>query len=140
MRAHGQLGGSGSATGGPSSPSIAPQHTSPRALVSAELQLVFLYRCLSENLEYISTMLAMRPPPLDQPEPGAAAPAGGDGIAGQSMPAASAAVEQVQQATPTAQAPLQPFVLLMDVQADAPNICLPRSTGTGLGPRGLTLA
>ncbi len=35
----------------------------------------------------------------------------------------------MQAAAPTAQAPVQPFVLLMDVRASAPNIRLPRNSG-----------
>lgn len=121
--------------------------------LSAELQLVFLYRFLSENLTYISTMLAMRPPPLEfGPSPGAApvdsataasaAPeagasgtpaassaAGGQEQAGSSVGAAASTQAAVQAATSTAQAPVQPFVLLMDVRASAPNIRLPRSSG-----------
>ena len=42
------------------------------------------------------------------------------------MPSSQAAV---QAAAPTAQAPVQPFVLLMDVRASAPNIRLPRNSG-----------
>lgn len=131
--------------------------TSPLNLVAncaipmcAELQLIFLYRFLSENLTYISTMLAMRPPPLElgpstganlPSEPaeaatapaaagtpsaaGGAAPGGGSGAAG----GAASTQAAVQAATPTAQAPVQPFVLLMDVRASAPSIRLPRSSG-----------
>jgi hypothetical protein len=120
----------------------------------SELQLVFLYRFLSENLTYISTMLAMRPPALENgPPAGAAAPssgaapaaaapappeavapgappAAGGAAAGSSGGAGAVASTQaaVQGATPTAQAPVQPFVLLMDVRASAPNIRLPRSS------------
>lgn len=119
--------------------------------LSAELQLVFLYRFLSENLTYISTMLAMRPPPLEfGPSPGAApadsttaasaAPEAGapgtpaassaaGGQAGSGAGSAASTQTAVQAATSTAQAPVQPFVLLMDVRASAPNIRLPRSSG-----------
>lgn len=124
--------------------------TSPLNLVAncaiptrAELQLIFLYRFLSENLTYISTMLAMRPPPLELgPSAGgnlpaestgaAAAPAAPDAAAPGTPSAAGGAVSTqaaVQAATPTAQAPVQPFVLLMDVRASAPSIRLPRSSG-----------
>lgn len=91
---------------------------------------MFLYRFLSENLAYISTLLAMRPPPLEAP--GGAAVSGSTAAPapplGQASPVTSAAA--TQQAAPAAGAPpTQPFVLLMDVQANAPNIRLPRSSG-----------
>ena len=113
----------------------------------SELQLVFLYRFLQENLDYITTMLAMRLPPLEAAAGGDAASGAAAAAAVGAMPPASpskagaegqhqgggsggggAAAAAVQQAAPV-QAPLQPFVLLLDVQASAPNICLPRSSG-----------
>ena len=104
----------------------------------SELQLVFLYRFLQENLNYLTTMLAMRLPALD-------AGSGGGGGAGDA-PAVVAAAAAIPPTSPSKAAPegqhgggstaaapaqeaLQPFVLLLDVQADAPNICLPRGSG-----------
>ncbi|KAL4443584.1 hypothetical protein ABPG75_011321 [Micractinium tetrahymenae] len=109
----------------------------------SELQLVFLYRFLQENLAYLSTMLAMRLPSLEAEaalalppaEPAVAPPAGeadvqqqggGGGESGGGS-AAAATVQATASTAPAAQQQeLQPFVLLMDVQASAPNICLPR--------------
>lgn len=84
-------------------------------------------------------MLAMRLPPLEAgpspAAPAAAAPAapeagaeGAPAAVAAGTPAAGAQAA-VQAATPTAQAPVQPFVILMDVRASAPNIRLPRSSG-----------
>jgi hypothetical protein len=104
----------------------------------SELQLVFLYRFLQENLNYITTMLAMRLPPLEAGS-GAGGASDAAAVATAGMPPASPSKAEVggQQpgdgegsaAVAPAQEALQPFVLLLDVQADAPNICLPRSSG-----------
>ena len=104
----------------------------------SELQLVFLYRFLQENLNYITTMLAMRLPPLEAGS-GAGGASDAAAVATAGMPPASPSKAEVggQQpgdgegsaAAAPAQEALQPFVLLLDVQADAPNICLPRSSG-----------
>lgn len=87
---------------------------------------MFLYRFLQENLTYISTMLAMRMPPPDQPGE-ATAPLAGSTSQSKGLPGPES-VQPEQQAS-QAQAPAQPFVLLMDVSASAPNILLPRNSG-----------
>jgi hypothetical protein len=77
-------------------------------------------------------MLAMRLPPPGQP--GEAAALTGDVHQSQVLPGspeqgpAAAGGTQEQQAA-QGQPPPQPFVLLMDVNARAPNIRLPRNSG-----------
>lgn len=88
-------------------------HSAVRARL-CELQLVFLYRFLQEVLQYISTMLAMRSQPLDQQLPAA--------------PTASTASTQQQQQQPQQQPGWEPLLLLLDVEADAPVVRMPRST------------
>lgn len=96
----------------------------------SELQLVFLYRYLQENLQYLYTMLAMRPPPLQgsqspppqQPQRQEALPTTPKQGAGR---AEAGAAQEAQQPEPLQQ---QPFVLVMDVAMDAPVICMPRHT------------
>lgn len=82
--------------------------------------MVFLYRFLTENLQYISTMLAMRlePPPQAQP---ASQP--------QIEPAQPEGAQQPQQAQQ------EPFLLLLDVEMDAPVISMPRNTHRWTGPQ-----
>lgn len=103
---------------------------------------MFLYRFLQENLTYISTMLAMRLPPLEAaaalalpptepatvPLPAGQADAqqGGGANSGSGSAAAAAGQAAIPAGQDAQQQALQPFVLLMDVQASAPNICLPR--------------
>lgn len=99
----------------------------------AELQLVFLYRFLQENLTYISTMLAMRPPPLESeasPAPNQSAQLQ-SAVSGQSGLGAAAgdAGAPSEGVAGQVQVPLQPTVLLLDVKASAPIICLPRHSG-----------
>ena len=96
---------------------------------AAELQLVFLYRFLQENLTYLSSMLAMRLSPLEPPGTAVATPTT-ESMGGSASPTKSAGSVPVP--VPVAgRPPLQPFVLLMDVQANAPVICLPRNSGAG---------
>lgn len=95
-------------------------HYSLRAKLS-ELHLVFLYRFLQENLQYISIMLAMRPPPKLQQ------PAGREALAGTTFKSEQGQ-DQPKAAAPAA--PVEPFVVLLDVQANAPVICMPRDTGS----------
>jgi hypothetical protein len=105
----------------------------------SELELVFLYRFLSENLQYISTMLAMRLPAVGAPkatgEGEAAATAAAVREAGllpveqaQQVPAAVTSPTKSAQAEPSAQPTQQPFMLLLDVEMSAPVIRMPRST------------
>lgn len=77
-------------------------------------QVVFLYRFLSENLQYISSMLAMRL----QPE------GGGAQLAQQQDGTQQAQQEREE----TQQAQQMPFLLLLDVHMDAPVISMPRTT------------
>ncbi|KAL4447306.1 hypothetical protein ABPG77_007339, partial [Micractinium sp. CCAP 211/92] len=131
-----------------SHPAVPPglQYYTLQAQLS-ELQLVFLYRFLQENLTYISTMLAMRLPPLEAAaalalppaDPSAGHPAAGQAGAlvqdsGSSPGGGGSTTGAAQPAALTGQAAeqpqLQPFVLLMDVQASAPNICLPRHSSS----------
>jgi hypothetical protein len=99
----------------------------------AELQLVFLYRFLQENLTYISTMLAMRPPPLESeaspaPNQSAQLQSAVSGQSGLGVAAGDAGAPS-EGVAGQVQVPLQPTVLLLDVKASAPIICLPRHSG-----------
>ena len=93
-----------------------------------ELQLVFLYRFLQENLQYITTLLAMRPP---------AAAAGEETTTSiptpqqQSsrtitLPPPSSPTNQPQQ--PQQPQQQQPFVLAIEVEMNAPVISMPRNS------------
>ncbi|KAL4858517.1 Vacuolar protein sorting-associated protein 13C [Chlorella vulgaris] len=100
----------------------------------SELQLVFLYRFLQENLTYISTMLAMRPLPVESeasPAPNQSAQLH-SAVSGQSGlgVAADDAGAPSEGVAGQVQVPLQPTVLLLDVKASAPIICLPRHSGS----------
>jgi hypothetical protein len=129
-----------------------PSHSDPRVPPGlafytlqaklSELQVVFLYRFLQHNLQYIATLLAMRPPPLAPealaPPAPAASPAPqvartpsarGEGRspspAPQTPPQPQQKHVEEQAAAPAQQ---QPFVLVMDVSASAPVICMPRTS------------
>ena len=119
----------------------------------SELQLVFLYRFLQENLLYISTMLAMRLPPLEAPGGTSAAPGdpaaapeapeeaspfkagaaagGGRAASSPSKAAGGSGADQQpeQEQQEEAATSVQPMLLLLDVEMEAPVICMPRNTG-----------
>ncbi|RMZ56118.1 hypothetical protein APUTEX25_004542, partial [Auxenochlorella protothecoides] len=134
-------------------PGLAWAHLTARL---SQLQLVFLYRLLAEHLSYVSVMLAMR---LDQAggvplEEGRAVSAGGSGGATPRASTPRSTGSASRPATPlrgassgpgrTASArtkgaappplPLaeaqQPFVLVLDVEMDAPIIVLPRQSNS----------
>ncbi|KAL6781279.1 hypothetical protein ACKKBG_A10495 [Auxenochlorella protothecoides x Auxenochlorella symbiontica] len=134
-------------------PGLAWAHLTARL---SQLQLVFLYRLLAEHLSYVSVMLAMR---LDQAggvplEEGRAVRAEGSGGATPRASTPRSAGSASRPATPlrgagsgpgrTASArtrgaappplPLaeaqQPFVLVLDVEMDAPIIVLPRQSNS----------
>ncbi|KFM29234.1 Vacuolar protein sorting-associated protein 13A [Auxenochlorella protothecoides] len=134
-------------------PGLAWAHLTARL---SQLQLVFLYRLLAEHLSYVSVMLAMR---LDQAggvplEEGRAVSAGGSGGATPRASTPRSTGSASRPATPlrgassgpgrTASArtkgaappplPLaeaqQPFVLVLEVEMDAPIIVLPRQSNS----------
>lgn len=88
----------------------------------SELQVVFLYRFLMENVQYISTMLAMRLPPM---ESSAHDIIDGDEGSRKEIDAAPSPGPPLQ-TTPTQHT--QPFVMVMDVEMNAPVISLPRAS------------
>jgi hypothetical protein len=100
----------------------------------SELQTVFLYRFLQENLQYISTMLAMRLPPLtpDEVDPGqqqdSAAPPSGP-TTPRHQPRTAETAPSPSPAT-TEEASTAPFALVMDVVMNAPIIQLPRTSSS----------
>ncbi|KAL4527774.1 hypothetical protein Ndes2437A_g02912 [Nannochloris sp. 'desiccata'] len=112
-----------------------------------ELQLVFLYRFLQENLLYITTMLAMRPPPLVSSTSISTVPVPGEGeTTGGEVSLISPSTSQQMQRTPShrtkqqqepaaaaqpEQQQLLPFILAMDVEMCAPVISMPRSSSSG---------
>jgi hypothetical protein len=114
-----------------------------------ELQLVFLYRFLQENLLYITTMLAMRPPVLvfdgtSSTSTAGEAAGGGEGSTISPMHSlqemqrtpSHPSKEQAPSApaiapSPTQQQQQQPFILAMDVEMCAPVISMPRSSTSG---------
>lgn len=81
----------------------------------SQLQVVFLYSFLQETITYLTTMLAMRPPTKDAALQPGDAPAASD-----QQPAPVGPTE------PQRGAALQPLLLLLDVQMDAPVISIPR--------------
>ena len=81
----------------------------------SQLQVVFLYSFLQETITYLTTMLAMRPPAKDAALQPGDAPAASD-----QQPAPVGPTEPQQGAA------LQPLLLLLDVQMDAPVISIPR--------------
>lgn len=105
----------------------------------SELQLVFLYRFLQENLQYLSIMLAMRPVVqqaqqaqqrvpagsspsnigTSSPRPQGLSPRGTSSPRGELTRLESQPAQQAQQQQ-------QPFVLAMEVEMDAPVISMPR--------------
>lgn len=97
----------------------------------SELQIIFLYRFLQEILQYISVMLALRLAPEGAEQVPEALPATSPAdqklLDGQqqvaSPPPAAAQQPQTQQAQQQ-----QPFVLVMDIEMNAPVISLPRSS------------
>lgn len=105
-----------------------------------ELQLVFLYRFLQENLQYISTMLAMRLPHLDLVEQqnqqqGYAGYVGSPGSSPMILGSPTLSMlrrtrEQQQQKPTVAQQAQQPFVLVLKVEMNAPVITMPRGTAS----------
>ena len=127
-----------------------PSHTDPRIPPGfsfytlqaklSELQLVFLYRFLQENLQYISIMLAMRPPVQQAQQSGTASPRALTG-AGSSSPSPRGPIsprkelnrqesQSQSQSQQAQQAQQQPFVLAMDIEMDAPVISMPRSSNS----------
>jgi hypothetical protein len=107
-----------------------------------ELQLVFLYRFLQENLLYITTMLAMRPPALDFSTSFDGSGGSGNnsnGVEGgfvlspshSSQPTKEQTVAQPAALSLSQQQPQQPFILAMDVEMCAPVISMPRSSTSG---------
>lgn len=107
---------------------------------------MFLYRFLQENLLYITTMLAMRPPPLvftSSTVPGEEAGKAPEGEGFLTSPSTSQQMqrtpsqptkqqqEQEQTAALSEQQQQQPFVLAMDVEMSAPVISMPRSSNSG---------
>ena len=89
--------------------------------VSLPMQVVFLYRFLQENLSYITTMLAMRLPPVHPQAAGQLQQQEQQQQAEEHQESEKGQQQQQQQQE-------QPFLLLLDVEMDAPVISLPRNT------------